>query len=34
VLPTDTLPLPMQREISWWCATCHADGERVVDTSD
>jgi integrase len=34
VLRTGTLPLPMQREISWWWATCHADGERVVDTSE
>ena len=24
----------MQREISWWMATCHANGERVINTSD
>ncbi len=24
----------MQREICWWLATCHANGERVVDTCD
>ena len=34
VLRTDMLPVPMQREISWWMATCHATGERVIDTSD
>jgi hypothetical protein len=34
VLRTDKLPVPMQREISWWLATCHANGERVVNTSD
>jgi hypothetical protein len=34
VLRTDALPVPMQREISWWLATCHACGERVVNTSD
>lgn len=34
VLRTSVLPVPMQREISWWIATCHANGERVVDTSD
>ena len=34
VLRTDALPVSMQREISWWLATCHANGERVVNTSD
>ena len=34
VLRTDALPVPMQREICWWLATCHASGERVIDTSD
>ena len=34
VLRTDALPVPMQREISWWVATCHADGERVINTCD
>ncbi len=34
VLRTDTLAVPMQREISWWMATCHANGERVINTSD
>ena len=34
MLRTGTLPVPMQREISWWLATCHANGERVVNTSD
>ena len=34
VLRTDTLAVPMQREISWWMATCHTTGERVIDTSD
>ncbi len=24
----------MQREISWWVATCHANGERVVNTGE
>ena len=33
-LRTDELPVPMQREISWWLATCHANGERVVNTYD
>ena len=32
VLRTDALPVPMQREVSWWLATCHANGERVVQT--
>jgi len=34
VLRTDALPVPMQREVSWWLATCHANGERVVNTYD
>ena len=34
VLRTDALPVPMQREVSWWLATCHANGERVVSTYD
>lgn len=34
VLRTGALPVPMQREISWWVATCHADGERVINTCD
>jgi integrase len=34
VLRTGMLPVPMQREISWWVATCHANGERVVRTGD
>jgi integrase len=34
VLRTGGLPVPMQREISWWVATCHADGERVINTCD
>ncbi|MGH3404102.1 MAG: hypothetical protein ACRDRJ_16605 [Streptosporangiaceae bacterium] len=34
VLRTDVLPVPMQREVSWWLATCHANGERVVNTYD
>ena len=28
VLRTDTLAVPMQREISWWMATCHTTGTR------
>jgi hypothetical protein len=34
VLRTDGLPAPMQREISWWLASCHESGERVIDTTD
>ena len=34
VLRTGALPVPMQREISWWVATCQADGERVINTCD
>ncbi len=34
VLRTDALPVPMRREICWWLATCHASGERVIDTTD
>ena len=34
VLRTGALPVPMQREISWWLATCHDSGERVIDTTD
>lgn len=34
VLRTGALPVVMQREISWWLATCHRDGERVADASD
>src|SRR6266536_1761412 len=34
VLRTEALPVPMQREVSWWLATCHANGERVVNTYD
>lgn len=34
VLRTDPLPVPMQREVCWWLATCHANGERVVSTYD
>jgi integrase len=34
VLRTGMLPLAMQREISWWVATCHANGERVINTSE
>jgi len=33
-LHTGGLPLPMQREISWWIATCHANGERLVHASE
>ena len=33
-LRTGELPVPMQREISWWLATCHGNGERVVNTYD
>jgi hypothetical protein len=33
-LCTDGLPLPMQREISWWIAHCHASGERLIHTSE
>ena len=31
---TDRLPLPMQREISWWLATCERTGERQVHGSE
>ncbi len=34
VLGTGGLPVPMQREISWWLATCHASGERIVHTGE
>jgi integrase len=34
VLRTDALPVPMQREVCWWLADCHASGERVIDTTD
>jgi integrase len=34
VLRTGMLPVPMQREISWWVATCHANGERVIRTGE
>ena len=34
VLRTGSLPVPMQREISWWLATCQDNGERVVNTND
>jgi len=34
VLRTGALPVPMQREICWWLATCHDSGERVIDTTD
>jgi len=34
VLRTDSLPVPMQREVSWWLATCRDGGERVVNTYD
>ena len=34
LLRTDALPVPMQREICWWLASCHGSGERVVDTTD
>ncbi len=34
MLRTDELPVPMQREICWWLATCHASGERVIDMTD
>jgi integrase len=34
ILRTDGLPARMQHEICWWLATCHASGERVIDTSD
>jgi integrase len=33
-LRTDGLPLPMQREISWWIAHCHTSGERLIHTSE
>ena len=31
-LRTGSLPVPMQRELSWWLATCQENGERVIDT--
>lgn len=31
---TTRLPLPMQREISWWLQTCDRTGERVVHGSE
>jgi hypothetical protein len=34
VLRTSSLPVPMQREVSWWLATCQDTGERVVNTND
>jgi integrase len=34
VLRTGSLPAPMQRELSWWLATCQDNGERVIDTDD
>ena len=34
VLRTGLLPTAMQREISWWLATCQDTGERVVNASD
>ena len=34
VLRTGLLPTAMQREISWWLATCQDSGERVVNTND
>lgn len=34
VLRTGLLPVPMQREISWWLATCQDNGERVVNAND
>jgi len=34
VLRTGSLPVPMQREISWWLATCQDNGERVVNAND
>ena len=34
VLRTGSLPVPMQRELSWWLATCQDNGERVIDTDD
>ena len=34
VLRTGMLPLAMHREIFWWVATCHANGERVINTSE
>jgi len=34
VLRTGSLPVPMQREVSWWLATCQDNGERVVNTND
>jgi integrase len=34
VLQTGSLPVPMQREVSWWVATCQDNGERVVNTND
>jgi integrase len=33
-LRTGSLPAPMQRELSWWLATCQDNGERVIDTDD
>ena len=33
-LRTGSLPVPMQRELSWWLATCQENGERVIDTDD
>lgn len=34
VLRTGSLPVPMQREVSWWLATCQDNGERVVNAYD
>ena len=34
VLRTGSLPVPMQREISWWLAICQDNGERVVNAND
>ena len=34
VLRTGSLPQPMQREVSWWLATCQDNGERVVNAND
>ena len=34
VLRTGSLPLPMQREVSWWLAACQDNGERVVNAND
>jgi hypothetical protein len=31
---TEALPEPMQREVSWWLATCAGTGERVVHGSE